>query len=59
MNNRNDNKPGKSEYFELREKRLKLVYKILYAVVAVWIATFISIGNQNITLQIPDGILSS
>ena len=52
MNNHNDNKPGKSEYFELREKRLKLVYKILYAVVAVWIAVFISIGTENIVLQI-------
>lgn len=52
MSNNDEKKTGKAEYFELREKRLKLVYKILYAIVAVWIAVFISIGTQNITVQI-------
>ena len=33
MNNNDENKISKVEYFELREKRLKLVYKILYVVV--------------------------
>ena len=37
MSNNDEKKPGKIEYFELREKRLKLVYKVLYAVVAIWI----------------------
>ena len=35
--------------FELREKRLKLVYKILYAAVALWAALFVaytSAGNN-------------
>ena len=51
MNN-DDKKLGKSEYFELREKRLKLVYRILYAIVAIWIAVFIFIGTEKITAQI-------
>ena len=35
--------------FELREKRLKLVYKILYVAVALWAALFVaytSAGNN-------------
>lgn len=33
--------------FELREKRLKLVYKILYVAVALWAALFVSIQRQR------------
>ncbi len=40
MNNNDDKRLSRSDYFDLREKRLKLVYKILYAVVAIWIAIF-------------------
>lgn len=50
MNN-DDKKSRKSEYFKLRERRLKLVYRILYAIVAIWIAVFISIGTESITTQ--------
>lgn len=46
-----DKKMGKGEYFELREKRLKLVYKILYVIVAIWIALVISIGNAGLTKE--------
>lgn len=46
-----DNKIGKKGYFELREKRLKLVYKILYIIVAIWIALVISIGNADLTTE--------
>lgn len=46
-----DNKIGKKGYFELREKRLKLVYKILYVIVAIWIALVISIGNAGLTTE--------
>lgn len=49
MSNTDEKKLGKSEYFELREKRLKLVYKILYVVVAIWIGLVVSIGNQGTT----------
>ena len=49
MSNNDEKKPGKIEYFELREKRLKLVYKVLYAVVAIWITSIISIGGQDMT----------
>ena len=44
MNN-DDKKLGKAEYFELREKRLKLVYKILYVFVAIWIAGIFNISS--------------
>jgi len=47
VNNNDENKISKVEYFELREKRLKLVYKILYVVVAIWIAILLSI-SQNV-----------
>ena len=47
MSNNDEKKLGKSEYFELREKRLKLVYRILYVIVAIWIAALISIGTQE------------
>ena len=42
MSNNEERRLNKSEYFELREKRLKLVYKILYVVVAIWIALLLS-----------------
>ena len=45
MGNNEDRKPNKSEYFELREKRLKLVYKILYVIVAIWIAILICVSQ--------------
>ena len=49
MSNNDEKKPGKIEYFELREKRLRLVYKVLYAVVVIWVASIISIGGQDMT----------
>ena len=52
MSNNDDKKLGKSEYFELREKRLKLVYRILYVIVAIWIATLVSISTQEMTEEI-------
>lgn len=52
MSNNDEKKLGKSEYFELREKRLKLVYRILYVIVAIWIATLISAGTQEMTVDI-------
>ena len=52
MSNNDEKKLGKSEYFELREKRLKLVYRILYAIVAIWIATLVSISAQEMTEEI-------
>ena len=52
MSNNDEKKLGKSEYFELREKRLKLVYRILYAIVAIWIATLVSISTQEMTEEI-------
>ena len=52
MSNNDEKQLGKSEYFELREKRLKLVYRILYVIVAIWIAVLISIGTQEMTTEI-------
>ena len=49
MSYNDEKKPGKIEYFELREKRLRLVYKVLYAIVAIWVASIISIGGQDMT----------
>lgn len=46
MNNNDENKLSKVEYFDLREKRLKLVYKILYVVAAIWIAILLSISQS-------------
>ena len=46
MGNYDDKKMSKPEYFDLREKRLKLVYKILYVVVAIWIAILLSISQS-------------
>lgn len=51
MSYNDEKKPGKIEYFELREKRLKLVYKILYVVVAIWAAIIICVGNQDMTRE--------
>lgn len=48
MSNNDDKGLGKSEYFELREKRLKLVYKILYVVVAIWIAILLIISQNTV-----------
>lgn len=54
MNNNDGKRLSKSEYFELREKRLKLVYKILYVVVAIWIAIFLGLSQNNLkTTEIP------
>ena len=47
MTNNDDKKLNNIEVFELREKRLKLVYKILYVVVAIWLAVLLNI-SQNI-----------
>ena len=46
MTNNDEKKLNKIECFELREKRLKLVYKILYVVVAIWLAVLLNI-SQN------------
>lgn len=48
MSNNEDKKLGKLDYFELREKRLKLVYKILYVVAAIWIAIFLGISQIDL-----------
>lgn len=54
MSNIEDKKLSRTDYFDLREKRLKLVYKILYVVAAIWIAIFISITQSNIkTPEVP------
>lgn len=52
MNNNDEKKLSKSDFFELREKRLKLVYRILYVIVAIWIATLLGIGSQDMTKEI-------
>jgi hypothetical protein len=46
--------------FELREKRLKLVYKILYVVVILWVALFLSYTSNKTVSYAPMfcGILS-
>lgn len=49
MNNNEDKKYGKIDYFELREKRLKLVYKVLYVVVALWIASLACFNKSVLT----------
>lgn len=43
---------SKSECFELREKRLKLVYKILYVIVAIWISGVLSVSDNTFTAEI-------
>lgn len=48
MNNNDDKRLSRSDYFDLREKRLKLVYKILYVFVAIWIAIFLSISQIDL-----------
>lgn len=48
MSDHEDKKLGKPEYFDLRERRLKLVYKILYVVVAIWIAILLSISQNTL-----------
>lgn len=50
MSNNDDKRLCKAEHFELREKRLKLVYKILYAVVAIWIAIFLSLSQSDLKI---------
>ena len=52
MSINDEKKLGKSEYFDLREKRLKLVYRILYVAVAIWVATIISISTLEMTTAI-------
>lgn len=44
----NDKSLSKSEYFELREKRLKMVYKILYAVIVIWIAILFNLSQNKL-----------
>lgn len=51
MNNNDDKRLSRSDYFDLREKRLKLVYKILYVFVAIWIAIFLSISQSAIKIS--------
>ena len=48
MSNNDDKRLSRSDYFDLREKRLKLVYKILYVVLAIWIAILLSISQNNL-----------
>ena len=48
MSNNEDTKLTKTEYFDLRERRLKLVYKILYVVVAIWIAVLLSVAQNTL-----------
>lgn len=50
----NENRYGKVDYFDLREKRLKLVYRILYVVVAIWIASLLCMNDETLsTATIP------
>lgn len=46
-----DKKLSVKEEFELREKRLKLVYKILYVLAALWIALFISLPSIGLDVE--------
>ena len=50
MSNIEDKKLSRTDYFDLREKRLKLVYNILYVVAAIWIAIFIGMTQSNIKI---------
>lgn len=52
MERTDGNRISKAEYFELREKRLKLVYRILYVIVAIWIAVILNISNDGLTKDI-------
>lgn len=46
--------------FELREKRLRLVYKILYIIIAIWIALFLSyISGSKQSQPIYCGLLAA
>lgn len=49
MSSNDEKKYGRLEYFELREKRLKLVYRILYVAVALWIATLLCMNKNTLT----------
>ena len=49
-NNRN-NISVKDE-FELREKRLKLVYRVLYVAAALWAVIMLSLTKANITIEV-------
>ena len=48
MSNNEDKRLSRSEYFDLRERRLKLVYKILYVVVAIWTVVLLSIAQNTL-----------
>lgn len=48
MSNNEDRKLTKPEYFDLRERRLKLVYKILYVIVAIWITVLLSVAQNTL-----------
>ena len=43
----------RKDYFELRSKRLALVYKILYVIVAIWIACIISASRRIDSATLP------
>lgn len=49
MEHNGENKIQKTDYFDLREKRLKLVYKILYVIVAIWVAVILNINGKAIS----------
>lgn len=51
MSNNEENKYGRIEYFELREKRLKLVYRILYVAVVLWIAALLCLDKNTLTIE--------
>ena len=52
MSNNDEKTISKAESFELREKRLKLVYRILYVVVAIWIVAILNVTNRALTSDI-------
>ena len=52
MSNNDEKKLGKSEHFELREKRLKLVYRILYVTVDISV-NLPSIDTNQSTSSLP------
>ncbi|MBQ7915666.1 MAG: hypothetical protein IJ315_02615 [Firmicutes bacterium] len=52
MSEKTNNKFDEEKNFDLREKRLKLVYKILYVVAAVYVGGILSINDDAVTQAI-------
>lgn len=41
-----------TDNFDLREKRLKLVYRIFYVAVFIWLATIVSLGDNSLVKNV-------